>query len=325
MPLYPSTLRDLTTAGIAPDRVLPYFSQILDGIEAAHLQGVWHRDLKPENILHDPSSNTLVVSDFGIAHFAQEAMYTIVETHAGERLANFQYSAPEQRAKGAAVDQRADLFALGLILGEMFTGEVRQGTGFRKIGDVSPDHAYLDEIVDRMVRQSPADRPESIDEINKILMGRKNEFVSRQKLDSLKGTVVRSNAVVDPIVNDPVKTIGFDLHDNTLLVTLNHTVPPVWIRAFKSIGSYTFIQGSTPSDWDFGGNHAAVKLRPGVDENSVQMIVNHFKDYLDKANAAYRTQLQQAAILKEANERRELQEQIEREEKRQRILSRVKI
>ena len=53
MPLYPTTLRKLMSKGIAPSDILPLFSHILDGVEAAHLKGVFHRDLKPENILCD--------------------------------------------------------------------------------------------------------------------------------------------------------------------------------------------------------------------------------------------------------------------------------
>ena len=53
MPLYSGSLRDLMKSVIEPEKVLPLFAQILDGIEAAHLQSIIHRDLKPENILFD--------------------------------------------------------------------------------------------------------------------------------------------------------------------------------------------------------------------------------------------------------------------------------
>jgi serine/threonine protein kinase len=56
MPLYSSSMRELLKQGIRHDEVLPFFVQILDGVEAAHLEKVIHRDLKPENILYDAKS-----------------------------------------------------------------------------------------------------------------------------------------------------------------------------------------------------------------------------------------------------------------------------
>lgn len=112
MPIYQTTLRRLMRDGIPPERVLPWFGQLLDGLEAAHLMEVWHGDLKPENLLYDPDPDLLVISDFGIAHFAEPLLQTMVETRASERLANFRYAAPEQRTEGM-VDHRADVYALG--------------------------------------------------------------------------------------------------------------------------------------------------------------------------------------------------------------------
>ena len=86
--------------GLKKDHILPLFSQLLNGVEAAHLRKVIHRDLKPENILYDPRGNRVIVADFGIAQFQEEELYTAVETKAEDRLANFQYAAPEQRKRG---------------------------------------------------------------------------------------------------------------------------------------------------------------------------------------------------------------------------------
>jgi serine/threonine protein kinase len=61
---------------------------------------VSHRDLKPENILVSTAAD-LVVADFGAAHFAEELLHTAVKTGDAERLANFRYAAPEQRANEA--------------------------------------------------------------------------------------------------------------------------------------------------------------------------------------------------------------------------------
>jgi serine/threonine protein kinase len=116
MPLYSGTLRSLILEGISPEGVLALFTQVLDGIEAAHLLGAVHRDLKPENILYEPDTNTLVIADFGIAKFKEEDLYTAVETKDRDRLANFAYSSPEQRSRGRLVDHRADIYALYMRL-----------------------------------------------------------------------------------------------------------------------------------------------------------------------------------------------------------------
>ena len=170
MPIFTSTLAKLIQKQIPTHRVLPLFSQILDGVEAAHKLGTWHRDLKPENILFDSREERLVIADFGIAHFEEEFLLDAVETNHKERLANFIYAAPEQKRRGPAVDRLADIFALGLILNEMFTGTVPQGTQFNKIGDVAPDFAYIDDLVDRMICQSPDKRINSIEKIKEELV-----------------------------------------------------------------------------------------------------------------------------------------------------------
>lgn len=73
-----------------------------------------------------------MLADFRIAHFEEEELLTAVESKQNDRLANFfLYAAPEPRVRNSAVDHRADIFALGLILNGMFTGIAPQGTGFR--------------------------------------------------------------------------------------------------------------------------------------------------------------------------------------------------
>jgi serine/threonine protein kinase len=152
---------------------------------------VIHRDVKPENLLVDKNGR-IVVSDFGVAHFEEEDLATAVETGSAERLANFRYSAPEQRTPGAPVDERADIFAMGLILHEMFTGEIPHGTGYRRIGSHAPDFAYLDPIVEKMIRQSPSERPPWIAQVKDELIMRGAEFITHQKLDAARKVVVPS-------------------------------------------------------------------------------------------------------------------------------------
>jgi serine/threonine protein kinase len=119
---FEGSLRSLIERRPSPDAAMAIFAQILDGVEAAHLQQVTHRDLKPENILVKDVGKTACVADFGIASFTEEKLYTLVETAPTTRLANFQYAAPEQRAVGQPVGPTADIYALGLILNELRGG-----------------------------------------------------------------------------------------------------------------------------------------------------------------------------------------------------------
>jgi len=100
-------------------RVLRYARQIVSGLAAAHEAGVVHRDLKPANIIID-ADDEAVILDFGLARSASGAALT----HAGAVLGTPQYMAPEQ-AMGGLVDHRADIYACGLILHELLTGQHR--------------------------------------------------------------------------------------------------------------------------------------------------------------------------------------------------------
>jgi Protein kinase domain len=114
---------------------------IADGLEAAHVRGVLHRDLKPDNVLLDDEGRPKI-TDFGIARLAAATAIT----RTGELLGTPQYLAPEQMS-GDIVDERADVYALGVILYEMLTGA-------RPTGGRTPS-----EIVSRRLRVDP--RPPS--------------------------------------------------------------------------------------------------------------------------------------------------------------------
>ena len=156
MPLYDGSLRSLLKQKVPPKDMLTIFLRILDGMEAAHKQGIIHRDLKPENILISGTGKQVAVADFGIAHFQEEDLRTAVETKSADRLANFQYASPEQRMRGSAVDQRSDIYSLGLMLNELFTNNLALGTGYAKIVSVSAEHKYLDEIVEELIDKEEA-------------------------------------------------------------------------------------------------------------------------------------------------------------------------
>jgi serine/threonine protein kinase/tetratricopeptide (TPR) repeat protein len=91
--------------------------QVCQALDAAHTEGVVHRDLKPQNIMIDSQGNARVM-DFGIAHSTEFSGMT----QTGALLGTPAYMSPEQ-AKGLKADERSDLFALGIILYELLTGQ----------------------------------------------------------------------------------------------------------------------------------------------------------------------------------------------------------
>ena len=113
------SLRDeLENGGALPlEQVRGIFDQICDALQAAHEQGVIHRDLKPENILLDERGQAYL-TDFGIAKdLTAESL-----TNTGGLMGSAAYIAPEQ-AKNAPVTPETDVYALGILLYELLTGE----------------------------------------------------------------------------------------------------------------------------------------------------------------------------------------------------------
>ncbi len=147
--------------------------EISRALKAAHDHGVVHRDLKPANLLFptEPAAGISVkLADFGIARLFGDAAHT----QAGTIVGTAEYMAPEQAA-GGPVDQRADLYALGLVMFAMITGRPPfQGGQPLEIIDrqrheepprlarlVPGVPAEFDELVARLLAKSPAERPAS--------------------------------------------------------------------------------------------------------------------------------------------------------------------
>ena len=105
-------------------------SQACQALDAAHHEGIVHRDLKPQNIMVQKDGR-VVVTDFGIAH-SEDAP---TATATGAIIGTPEYMSPEQ-ARGRKVDQRSDIFSLGLIFYELLTGKLP----FK--GDTAPDTMF---------------------------------------------------------------------------------------------------------------------------------------------------------------------------------------
>jgi serine/threonine-protein kinase len=113
------TLKDLIRehGPMPPDLAIDVTCQILRAARFAHKRGVVHRDIKPQNVILDEEGRAKV-TDFGIARAGASDM-----TETGSIMGTAQYLSPEQ-AQGHPVDQRSDLYSVGIVLYELLTGQV---------------------------------------------------------------------------------------------------------------------------------------------------------------------------------------------------------
>ena len=153
--------------------------QICAGLREAHAQGVVHRDLKPENVMLDAGGNVKVM-DFGIAHAPLGAGLTQTNAVVGTPT----YMAPEQ-AEGKKIDSRVDIYALGLILYEIFTGsptftaETPFAVAIKHMTETPLPPRQLDASIPedinaailKCLEKNPATRFQSVDELATALTG----------------------------------------------------------------------------------------------------------------------------------------------------------
>jgi len=157
------------------DRVRHLATQLASGLAAAHQAGIVHRDLKPQNVLID-KTDRLYISDFGLAKSLEAAAIRMTKT--GDFVGTPLYAAPEQ-FDGKSADARADIYAFGLILYRMATGQMAfSGRSSLELmvqrirtrppapktlrADI-PD--YFDRLIMRCIEKDPAARYQSAGEI----------------------------------------------------------------------------------------------------------------------------------------------------------------
>lgn len=104
--------------GLSTDTAVDICIQICEALDHAHSNGIIHRDIKPHNILID-KNNQVKVADFGIAR----AVSNKTMTNSDNTLGSVNYFSPEQ-ARGGYIDEKSDIYSLGIVFFEMLTGEV---------------------------------------------------------------------------------------------------------------------------------------------------------------------------------------------------------
>ena len=210
MPLYEMNFAELIKKGISLEKGFNYIFNICNALEFLHNKNVIHRDLKPENIL--VTGKELVLADLGIAHFENSNITTKQDL-----LANRGYSAPEQKIKGLSkeITTAVDIFSLGLIINEIFTGKKPEGSNFTLVSDVYPWLIDIDELVERCMRQNPNERPTisdilfEIKYINKKLKSESNEIKEylEDDFDKLSSSKICNNKIKNKIIKQAVNDI----------------------------------------------------------------------------------------------------------------------
>ncbi|WP_437663750.1 serine/threonine protein kinase [Sorangium sp. So ce1182] len=113
---------------LGPEATVPIMIQVLEALGAAHAAGIIHRDLKPDNIFILPTkaglSNFVKVLDFGVSKFSQLAGSEMSMTRTGAVVGTPYYMSPEQARGSSPVDQRTDIYAMGVLLYQATTGQV---------------------------------------------------------------------------------------------------------------------------------------------------------------------------------------------------------
>jgi eukaryotic-like serine/threonine-protein kinase len=156
--------------GLPVDEAVAYAIEIGRGLTAAHARKLVHRDVKPQNVLIDPDGRAKV-TDFGIARSLEQKGMTAT----GRVLGTTDYVSPEQ-AMGEDVDERSDVYSLGVVLYEMLAGDVpfqaetQVGVAMKHVNEPLPDvqakrqgvSAALAAVVDRATTKDPRDRYPSV-------------------------------------------------------------------------------------------------------------------------------------------------------------------
>lgn len=149
-------LRSLLSEGhLRPQEALQVVPMLCDALQAAHRFGIVHRDIKPENILLT-TDGQVKIADFGVAKLTDPRGEDGLsgQTRHGGIVGTFQYMAPEQIERPAAVDHRADLYSLGVVFYEMLTGELPLGR-FPNPSTRQGVDRRIDEIVLKALEKQP--------------------------------------------------------------------------------------------------------------------------------------------------------------------------
>ena len=168
------TLRELYASGTPPAQLLELLAQIAEALTSLHASQIVHRDLKPENVIvtrDETGAERIVLIDLGIALLAGQA-----DGHA--RFGTAPYVSPEQ-LEGGKIDGRADIYALGQMIAEIWGGKVpsRFTLGMlRRADEPTLMPRAIREVVRGMLRANPEGRTSNLKEIAAALRAQRQQM-----------------------------------------------------------------------------------------------------------------------------------------------------
>ena len=155
-------LMDVIRGGqMTQEMALSLLPQICDALQFAHDHGIVHRDIKPSNIMLTRNGR-IKMADFGLAkRFDVESSF---RTQTGTGMGTPDYAAPEQFSPNSPIDHRADIYALGVMIYQMITGQLPRGVWKppSQRAEVAPQ---WDAIVSRAMQSDPCDRYQQASEV----------------------------------------------------------------------------------------------------------------------------------------------------------------
>lgn len=178
------------------DEVKSIALQVCNALTYLHGHGIVHRDIKPANILLD-AQDRVKVADFGLAKL-DEALVTTMLTRTGTSMGTAEFMAPECRRAPAAVDQRSDLFSVGVMIYQMLIGELPHGM-FKLPSQILPEiDVRFDDIICKALEPKPEDRYQSATEIRAQLEMISSAGSARSG-ETQKVASVRPAAALEPV------------------------------------------------------------------------------------------------------------------------------
>jgi serine/threonine protein kinase/beta-lactam-binding protein with PASTA domain len=216
---------------------IDYARQILGALAFSHRNGIVHRDIKPHNIVVGRDGR-LKVTDFGIARSGASQM-----TEAGSIVGTAQYLSPEQ-ARGAPVDQRSDLYSLGIVLYEMLTGKV-PFTGDTPVEIAMKHLSQVPEPPSKLRPQVPHDLDAVV--MRAIAKDPDQRYGSAEEMEADLARVARGVAV-SPQTEEAMTQVlsGAGISTAATMVTRPRSVAPPAPPAYRSPSPYYAYEEPAP-------------------------------------------------------------------------------